>query len=144
MHESRESFWEYKQYEQQVVNAVNCLETLQAGRLLVLGVNHSSGHTKYQVDGLHVASMSANHRVTQKVLRDPIVPNGCLSSRGAKIYPSGGKRSTWFVEGVWSQVGKTEPDLGEAQQMPFAPGAPPPFHDWSAPPTDFVEERGTG
>lgn len=57
--------------------------------------------------------MSVDYEGKQKLLRDPVMTEGCLGPRDANIYLDRGKWSAVFVEGVTTQTVDMKPSLGE-------------------------------
>lgn len=139
---NREGFWGYAEFEEQVVDVMDCFDVIYPDKQLMIEVDHSAGHTKFREDGLHVGSMNTKYGGKQKILRDTVMTEGCLGPGEAKMYLNGGQWSTQFIEGATERTVDLKLQLGDTQCMAFAADAPPPFYSWGAPATDVMGTKG--
>ena len=108
---------------------IDSLEVLEPNRQIAIEVDHSAGHVKYLLKGLHVANMHTKYGEKQRALCDSVMTEECLGPRNAPMYPNGGKWSTNFVPELTTRIVDSKPKAGEVQSLSFAEDAPSPSCD---------------
>ena len=137
-------YWGFAEFDEQIIEVMDCPEVLEPNRQIAIEVDHSAGHAKCLPEGLHVANMNANYRGRQKALRDSVMTEECLSPGNATMYLNDGKWSTNFVPELTTRIMNCKPKVGEVQSMSLAEDAPPPFYDWEAPAEDSKVQKAKG
>lgn len=140
---NREGFWGFKEFEEQVVDVMDCFDVLYSDCQLMIEVDHSAGHAKFREGGLHVGHMDVKYGGARKPMRDTIMTEGCVGSGEAKMYFNGGKWSTQFVEGVTEKTVDLKLRVGDTQHMAFEEGAPPPFYACEALPHTSQKKKNS-
>lgn len=103
---------------------MNCSEALEAEEHLILEVDHPARHAKY-IDDDPQDNVNTEYESKQKVTRDPMMTEGCLPPREAKIYLSKGTWSTFFIEGLGTRMVQMKLKFARRKLVSSAPGDPP-------------------
>ena len=83
---NREGYWGFAEFDEQVIDVMDCIEVLEPNRQIAIEVDHSARHAKYLYEGLHMANMNAKYGGKQKALRDSVMTEECLSPGNATMY----------------------------------------------------------
>ena len=83
---NREGYWGFAEFDEQVIDAMDCIEVLEPNRQIAIEVDHSVRHAKYLPEGLHMANMNAKYGGKQRALRDSVMTGECLSPGNATMY----------------------------------------------------------
>ena len=83
---NREGYWGFAEFNEQVIDVINCLEVLEPNRQIAIEVDRSTRHAKYLPEGLHMANMNAKDGGKQRALCDSVMTEECLSPGNATMY----------------------------------------------------------
>lgn len=72
---NNEGYWNYKHFHQQLIDVMDVVEVLYEGYQIVIEVDQSSGHMKYEDDALLTSNLNVNWGGSQPRMKDSIIEN---------------------------------------------------------------------